>query len=63
MAINTDTTVRKLIAMPKTLAEEVSVWRHEQRIWSEAEAVRKLIQRGLQAMREDEVRAAPKKSR
>jgi len=47
MAINKETTVQKLIAMPRELAEKVSEYRFDNRLPSEAEAIRRLIQRGL----------------
>ena len=37
--------------MPKTLAAEVSEYRFSQRIGTEAEAIRRLIELGLQASR------------
>lgn len=51
MPVNPDTTVRKLLSMPKTLAAEVSEYRFSQRIGTEAEAIRRLIELGLQASR------------
>ncbi|BCI68075.1 hypothetical protein AAJCM20276_26990 [Acetobacter aceti] len=49
MAINKETTTQKLIAMPKSLAEKVSEYRYDNRLPSEAEAIRRLIQIGLEA--------------
>lgn len=48
MAINKETTVQKLISMPKELAEEIANYRFAHRFRSEAEAVRALIQKGLE---------------
>lgn len=48
MAINKETTVQKLIAMPRELAEKVSEYRYDNRLPSEAEAIRQLIQKGLE---------------
>lgn len=52
MAINKKTTVQKLIAMPRPLAEQVNDYRYDNRLPSEAEAIRRLIQRGLEAEHE-----------
>lgn len=49
MAINKETTVQKLIAMPRDLAARVSDYRFAKRLASEAEAVRRLIEAGLKA--------------
>ncbi len=42
-------TVKKLIAMPPALAAAIEDWRFANRIGSEAEAIRRLIQMGLEA--------------
>jgi hypothetical protein len=42
-----DPTVKKLIAMPRELMEAIGEFRFQERIKSEAEAIRTLIQRGL----------------
>ncbi|WP_173402552.1 hypothetical protein [Kozakia baliensis] len=47
MAINKEKTVQKLIAMPRELAEEVSKFRYDNRIPSEAEAIRRLLTKAL----------------
>ena len=53
MAINKETTTQKLIAMPKSLAEQVSEFRYDNRLPSEAEAIRRLIMLGLEVSRRD----------
>jgi len=53
MAINKETTVQKLIAMPRELAEKVSEFRYDNRLPSEAEAIRQLIQKGLNSSEKD----------
>lgn len=49
MTINRETSVQKLIAMPKELAAQVDADRFDNRIKSEAEATRRLIKLGLKA--------------
>lgn len=49
MAINKQTTVQKLVAMPRSLVEKISEYRYDNRLPSEAEAIRRLIQRGLES--------------
>jgi metal-responsive CopG/Arc/MetJ family transcriptional regulator len=40
---------RKTISIPESLWEEISEYRHNERIGSEAEAIRRLLQSGLRA--------------
>lgn len=49
MAINKETTVQKLVAMPRELAAQVSDYRFANRLNSEAEAIRRLLGIGLAA--------------
>lgn len=49
MAINREMTVQKLTAMPREMAARVSDYRFENRLPSEAEAIRRLITIGLEA--------------
>jgi len=49
MAVNPDTTVRKIVSLPKELWEEVSDYRFDNRLGTEADALRRLIQLGLDA--------------
>jgi hypothetical protein len=49
MAVDPETTVRKLYSMPRALAKRIDDFRFRQRIKTEAEAVRLLIERGLEA--------------
>lgn len=50
---------RKTIILPDSLWEEVSEYRHSQRIGSEMEALRRLIRAGLKAEGERERRRRP----
>lgn len=47
MAINPDTTVKKIIYLPKELWQAVDDYRFERRLKSEAEAVRRLLASAL----------------
>lgn len=47
MAVNSETTTRKLISMPKELVQEIENYRFANRIKTEAEAIRQLIKIGL----------------
>jgi hypothetical protein len=47
MAAEPMLTVKKLVAMTPDLAERIAAFRFEQRINTEAEAIRTLIERGL----------------
>jgi metal-responsive CopG/Arc/MetJ family transcriptional regulator len=49
MAVNPETTARKLVTMPHELAKEIDDFRFEHRIKTEVEAIRRLIELGLQA--------------
>ena len=49
MAMNSDTTTRKVVTMPKEMAQAIDDFRFEHRIKTESEAMRKLIEAGLQA--------------
>ena len=49
-------TVKKLIALPRTLAAEVIDFRFQNRIPSEAEAFRRLLAEGLKAAAQSPVR-------
>lgn len=47
MAVNPETTTRKLVSLPRELAQAISDYRFTNRIKTEAEAIRRLIERGL----------------
>jgi hypothetical protein len=49
MPVNPETTVRKLISLPRALAARVEDYRFQVRAKSEAEAYRRLIEAGLEA--------------
>ena len=46
-------TVKKLIAMPPALAEAIEEYRFRERIKTEAEAIRRLIEAGLSTRKEE----------
>ncbi|GCD49804.1 hypothetical protein BJI49_11925 [Acetobacter pasteurianus] len=48
MAVNSETTTRKLVSMPKELVQEIENYRFANRIKTEAEAIRQLIKLGLE---------------
>ena len=52
MPINADTTVRKMLSMPRDLWQAIEDYRFEQRIKTESEAIRRLIELGLKAAEE-----------
>lgn len=60
MAVNPDTTARKLITMPHELVERVKAFRFQQQINTETEAIRRLIELGLDAVAQDGTK--PKKA-
>ncbi|MDN7354301.1 ribbon-helix-helix domain-containing protein [Acetobacter senegalensis] len=51
MAVNPETTTRKLVSMPKELVQEIENYRFENRIKTESEAIRQLIKLGLDAFK------------
>lgn len=51
MAVNPETTVRKLVSLPKEVAKEIEDYRFENRIKTESEAIRQLIKIGLEAFK------------
>jgi hypothetical protein len=50
MPVNPDTTVRKNVAMSKELWEQVRTWRFRNEINTESEAIRRLVEAGLQSV-------------
>lgn len=52
MAVNPDTTARKLVSLPRAMVREVENFRFEGRIKTESEAIRRLIELGLEAAKE-----------
>jgi hypothetical protein len=50
MPVNPDTTVRKNVAMPKELWEQVRTWRFRNEINTESEAIRRLVEAGLRSV-------------
>lgn len=53
MAANPDTTDRKVVHVPKEMASAISRHRFGREIGSEAEAIRQLIGKGLEAYRKE----------
>jgi len=49
MVINTDNTTRKLVSLPHTMVRAIEDFRFANRIKSESEAIRRLIEAGLKA--------------
>jgi len=48
MAVNPETTARKLVSLPHELVKQIQDFRFENRIPSESEAIRRLITVGLE---------------
>jgi hypothetical protein len=49
MPVNTDTTTRKLVSLPKALVAAIQDYRFANRVGTESEAIRRLIELGLEA--------------
>ncbi|MBX6745234.1 MAG: hypothetical protein IRY87_24630 [Acetobacteraceae bacterium] len=49
MAVNPETTVRKLVSLSRPLVQAIEDFRFQNRIKTESEAIRRLIELGLQA--------------
>jgi hypothetical protein len=47
MAVNTETTVRKLVSLSREMVEQIQDYRFTNRVPSESEAIRRLIEAGL----------------
>lgn len=47
MTVNSETTTRKLVSLPKTLVEEIDDFRFRNRITTQSAAIRALIELGL----------------
>jgi Arc/MetJ-type ribon-helix-helix transcriptional regulator len=56
MAVNPETTVRKLVSLPREFVQEIEDYRFAKRIKTESAAIRALIRAGL-----DAEKAKPKK--
>jgi metal-responsive CopG/Arc/MetJ family transcriptional regulator len=52
MPVNPLTTARKLVSMPRELAKALVDFRFEHRIKTESEAIRRLIELGLEAAKQ-----------
>lgn len=52
--------VKKLVGLTEEMAERISDFRFDQRLQSENEAVRRLIEIGLDAVKASQSQAAPK---
>ena len=49
MAVNPDRMTRKLVSLPNEMLRAIDDFRFENRIKTESEAIRRLIERGLKA--------------
>ena len=49
MAVNTNTTVRKMLLMPREPLQAIEDYRFENRIRTESQAIHRLIELGLKA--------------
>ena len=49
MAVNSETTVRKLVSMPRAMVQAIEDFRFTERIKTESETIRRLIELGLEA--------------
>ena len=49
MAVNPDRMTRKLVSIPNEMLREIDDFRFQQRIRTESEAIRRLIETGLKA--------------
>jgi len=49
MPVNPETTVRKLVSLPKAMVQAIEDFRFGERIKTESEAIRRLIELGLKA--------------
>lgn len=49
MAVNPETTTRKLVSLPKSMLQEIKDFRFNHRIDTESEAIRRLIEAGLKS--------------
>lgn len=54
MPVNPETTVRKLISLPKALAASIDDFRFRERIKTESETIRRLIELGLETAKQRE---------
>lgn len=53
MAVDPSKMTRKLVSLPHEMVEAISEYRFAQKIGTEAEAIRRLIQKGLEAAQQD----------
>jgi metal-responsive CopG/Arc/MetJ family transcriptional regulator len=51
MVVNSETTVRKLVSLQRSMLTAVEDFRFEHRIKTESEAIRRLIEMGLAAVK------------
>ncbi len=50
MAVNRDTTIRKLVSLPRDMVDAISQYRYGNQIPTESEAIRRLIEIGLKSL-------------
>lgn len=58
MAVNPETTIRKLVSFPRELAAEIDEFRFANRIKTESGAIRKLVELGLSITKKDATKKA-----
>jgi metal-responsive CopG/Arc/MetJ family transcriptional regulator len=51
MVVNPETTVRKLVSLPREMVKAIEDFRFANRIKTESEAIRRLIEAGLTAQK------------
>lgn len=49
MAVNSATTTRKLVSLPNSMVQAIEDFRFRERVKTESEAIRRLIELGLEA--------------
>jgi hypothetical protein len=49
MPVNPETTVRKLVSLPRQMVQAIEDYRFANRVTTESEAIRRLIEAGLRA--------------
>jgi hypothetical protein len=52
MVVNSETTVRKLVSLPRPLLQAIQDFRFQERFGTESEAIRRLIELGLKSVPE-----------
>ena len=61
MPVNPETTVRKLVSLPRPMVKAIEDYRFANRVSTESEAIRRLIEAGLRAEASPAPKAAGRK--